>query len=60
MLWRRPYLTLEQNACEYALIQVIDEHGSRIQLAWDKFVEYQSSSMAGSTPINIFSREIEV
>jgi len=59
VIWRRPNFTLGQNVYEYALIQVIDENGNRIQPAWDKFVEYQSSAVAGNTPGKIFYREIE-
>jgi len=44
---------------EYALVQVINGAGERIEPAWSKFVEYQKSKAAGETPGEIFYHEIE-
>jgi len=58
VVWRRPNYSFGNKVYEYALVQVIDENGDRIQPAWDKFVEYQKSHLAGDTPGKVFYRQI--
>lgn len=47
----------EATSAEYALVQVIDVHGKRIEPAWSKFVEYQSTQVT-DTPGMIHYHEI--
>jgi len=53
--WRRPSKIGGVEVNEYILVQVIDEHGDRIEPAWSKFVDYQN---AGHSPGAIFYREV--
>lgn len=51
-IWRRR--TSAQNGSvdlfPYDLTQIVDEDGNRIQPAWDAFVQYQQSEVAGTSP----------
>jgi hypothetical protein len=45
---------VEITSSRYYLVQVVDEKGQRIEPAWSKFFEYQTSDEAGSQPGEIF------
>jgi len=57
VVWSRQSFSLGQKVNEYALVQVVDETGKRIQPAWDKFVAYQKSTATGDSPGVIWYRE---
>lgn len=59
VVWKRisSVLGREATSAEYALVQVIDGQGQPIEPAWTKFVEYQNSAEAGSSPGKIFYHE---
>lgn len=62
VVWSRPSYLFGKGSglsSEYALVQVIDEHGAVIQPAFDKFVAFQNSAKAGDSPGTIFYRHIE-
>lgn len=50
--WRRRTSALfgSQDLFPYDLTQVVDGDGNRIQPAWDAFVRYQQSEVAGTSP----------
>lgn len=59
VVWRRPSWMLgeEIKSAEYALVQVIDAEGQRIEPAWSKFVQYQGSEDAGGSPGTVWFHE---
>jgi hypothetical protein len=59
IIWLRPSFVFGEKANEYALVQVINGAGERIEPAWSKFVEYQNSDASGSKPGAVFYHEIE-
>merc|ERR1712151_1181904 len=50
VVWKRPSYVFGNKTNEYALVQVMDETGKRIDPAWSEFVKYQASEAAGSEP----------
>jgi len=59
VVWRRlSYVVGQDVGEEYALVQVMNENGERIEPAWTKFVEYQKSDVAGHSPGEIWYHEI--
>jgi len=51
-IWRRRTSALigSVDLFPYDLTQIVDESGNRIQPAWDAFVRYQQSDVAGTSP----------
>lgn len=58
VVWTRLSYLFGVSGATYALVQVIDGAGKRIEPAWSKFVEYQKSKTAGGTPGLVHYREI--
>lgn len=59
VVWKRPSHLFGKQVNEYALVQVINEHGERIEPAWTKFAQFQASDETGSEPGKIFYHEIQ-
>merc|ERR1719405_324979 len=58
-VWKRVSAALGKEGYEYALVQVIDGSGERIEPAWSKFTNYQSSTEAGTSPGTVFYHEAD-